>query len=165
MANYQTSLASNPDATPVVFNRSGKGAGYSRVLSDSVVLTGTFATNDTVELCDIESNAVINELVIQVDDLGAATTDLVVGIRKLDGTVVDADLFQTTLSAATAIARTDIRYAVLDHNTTGQRLYELLGLTEVDVDNPTYELYITLTTVTTPTTDPDISFEVTFTAD
>lgn len=160
MANHQSTIASNKDANPVVFNRT-KGA--ENTIMGNVAVPVTFATADTIELCDIPANAVITQILIENDDLGTtATVDL--GVRKLDGTVVDADLFAVNKAFGTATTQTDYRSDALDHNTTGQRLYELLGLTEVDQENPEYELYLTADSVATPLAG-DVSFIVRFTDD
>ena len=158
MANTNMPGVANSVASPATLNKLKDGPAATVTVKDTATWTSTTA-GDTLLLCRIPVSATLDSLRIQCDDLGAATHTFDIGFYKTDAniTVVDLDALATAVDASAAIARTEFRYEVKDHNTINQRVWELAGLsTEPDYG----EMYIAMTVkvAATPITDADVSF-------
>lgn len=141
----------------------GVASGRVRCACGNLLPSSVPSAGDIGRLFRIPSNARIQQLFIEMDDQGGATTTVDVGVYVAsDDTVVDLDLYGDALDGATAFSRADIRHDTLNHNTMGQRIWEDLGLS--DDPNLIYTIAATWLVVATGIAG-DISYSCFFTID
>ena len=141
----------------------GTMSGRVRAAIGNLLPSAAPVAGDIGRLCRLPSNARIQQLFIEMDDQGGATTTVDVGLY-VAGTdaVVDIDLYGAALDGATPFSRTDVRHQTLDHNTMGQRIWEDLGLSSDP--NLVYILALTWLVVATGVIG-DISYTVNYSVD
>jgi expansin (peptidoglycan-binding protein) len=153
MTTKNTTLVANFEATPQVASNAHELHGVLRVAQGTVALAaGDSTDNDIVMLAPIPSNASITALSVAADALGGSCT-FNVGLYQTNGTVVDEDLYATSVAdGTTAVA--DLRTEAADINTIGTQLWENAG---ASVDPGGY-YYVAATFNATGGTAGDMSF-------
>jgi expansin (peptidoglycan-binding protein) len=153
MTTKNTTLVSNFEATPQVITEAHSLHGVLRVAQGTVALAaGDSTDNDIVMLAPIPSNASITALKIASDSLGGSCT-FNVGLYTTGGTVVDEDVYAT--SVADAGAMTDVR-SEADITKVGQQVYEDAGASS----DPGGYYYVAVTFNATGGTAGDMSFVI-----
>ena len=156
MTTRNTDLVANTLASPQVLNDAAELHGVLRVAAGTAeLLAGDSTDNDVVLLAPISSKASISTLLIGSDTLGGSCT-FNVGVHNYDGTVADEDCFATAV--ADAAAMTDVRYEVATINTTGQKLWEIAGLSS----DPGGMLYVSITFNATGGTAGTLSWNISY---
>ena len=127
MTTRNGDLVANFEASPQVANLAAELGGVVRIAQGNVaLLAGDSTDNDIVMLAPIPTNATIVSLRMGTDGLGGSCT-YNVGAYTSAGVVVDEDCFATLVADGAAVA--ELRYEVLNLNTTGQKLHTLAGVT------------------------------------
>jgi len=156
MTTRNTDLVANTLASPQVLNDAAELHGVLRVAAGTAeLLAGDSTDNDIVLLAPISSKASISTLLVGSDTLGGSCT-FNVGVHNYDGTVADEDCFATAV--ADAAAMTDVRYEVATINTTGQKLWEIAGLSS----DPGGMLYVSITFNATGGTAGTLSWNINY---
>jgi hypothetical protein len=156
MTTRNTDLVANTLASPQVLNDAAELHGVLRVAAGTAeLLAGDSTDNDIVLLAPISSKASISTLLVGSDTLGGSCT-FNVGVHNYDGTVADEDCFATAV--ADAAAMTDVRYEVATINTTGQKLWEIAGLSS----DPGGMLYVSITFNATGGTAGTLSWNISY---
>ena len=153
MTTKNTTLVDNFEASPVVASDAHELHGVLRVAQGTVELAaGDSTDDDIVMLAPLPSNASITALQISADWLGGSCT-FNVGLYQTSGTVVDEDLYATSVAdGTTAVA--DLRTEAPDINTIGAKLFENAGAST----DPGGYYYIAATFNATGGTGGDMSF-------
>ena len=142
----KSTLITNADATPVVFNSPRVDGGPERVAVATADITSGDSIASTYRMFRVPSNAVMTDLKIYSPDIGT-TTIADIGLYAADGgAVVDADFFASALSLKDgALNGTDVLHeaAVFTIANSGKELWDALGLTS----DPSvfYDVTLTLT--------------------
>ena len=156
MTTRNTDLVANTLASPQVLNDAAELHGVLRVACGTAeLLAGDSTDNDVVLLAPISSKATIHSLKIGSDTLGGSCT-FNVGVHNYDGTVADEDCFATLVADDAAMA--DVRYEVATINTTGQKLWEIAGLSS----DPGGNLYVSITFAATGGTIGTLSWNISY---
>ena len=156
MTTRNTDLVANLLASPQVLNDAAELNGVLRVAAGTAeLLAGDSTDNDVVLLAPISSKASISQLFVGSDTFGGSCT-FNVGVHNFDGTVADEDCFATAV--ADAAAMTDVRYEVATINTTGQKLWEIAGLSS----DPGGNLYVSITFHATGGTAGTLSWNISY---
>lgn len=131
MANTQSEAILAVQGTPAkVADRHTVGS-HTVTTSGSVAVVFTTAA-DTCQLFRIPSRANLLSLQMIFDDLATTSITLDIGFYEAGsglavGAAVNIDALVTDLDVSAAIAQAEYRYEVLDHNTTGQEVWEIAG--------------------------------------
>lgn len=148
MANTNSDLVANLEASPQVLSPPGKLAGRVRIAVSSVEVTAADfdAVGDTIKLASIPSNARINSIKIANDDLDSgADSAFDLGLLDRDGAVKDVDVYATAVSLQTASALRELVNEARDIAKQGQRVFEDAG----DTDDTDELLDVVMTQVAT----------------
>ena len=125
MTTKNSDLIANLEALPQVANKSSELGGKIRVAQGNVALAaGDTNDDDIVMLAPIPTHATLTSVRVGSDALGGSCT-YNVGFYTNDGVVVDEDALATDVADGAGVA--ELRYDVLDLNTTGQQVWELAG--------------------------------------
>jgi hypothetical protein len=129
MGIKNSDLVANLVALPQVANNASELGGVVRIAQGNVALgTGDSGDNDIVMLAPIPTNATILSVRIGSDGLGGSCT-FNVGFYPTtatsDADAIDEDALATSVADGAAVA--ELRYEVLNLNTTGQQVWELAG--------------------------------------
>lgn len=125
MGTKNSDLVANIEALPQVANSASELGGSIRVAQGNVALAATDTNDDDiVMLAPIPTHATITSIRVGSDGLGGSCT-FNVGFYTNDGVVVDEDALATNVADGAAVA--ELRYEVLDLNTTGQQVWKLAG--------------------------------------
>ena len=152
MTTKNSDLVANLEALPQVANSANVLGGVKRIAQGNVALAaGDSTDNDIVMLAPIPTNATITSIRIGSDALGGSCT-FNVGFYTNEGVVVDEDALATSVADGAAIA--ELRYEVLNLNTTGQQVYELAGQSS----DPNDIYYVAVTFNATGGTAGDLAF-------
>lgn len=127
----KSTLITNADATPVVFNSPRVDGGPERVAVATAAITSGDDIASTYRMFRVPSNAVMTDLKIYSPDIGT-TTIADIGLYAADGgAVVDADFFASALSLKDgALNGTDVLHeaAVFTIANSGKELWSALAL-------------------------------------
>ena len=129
MGIKNSDLVANLVALPQVANNAAELGGVVRIAQGNVALdTGDSGDNDIVMLAPIPTNATLLSVRIGTDNLGGSCT-YNVGFyptdAESDSDAIDEDALATSVADGAAVA--ELRYEVLNLNTTGQQVWELAG--------------------------------------
>lgn len=128
----KSTLITNADATPVVFNSPRVDGGFERIEVATAEITDTNSIGSTYRMFRVPSNAVMTDLRIYSPDIGT-TTIADIGLYAADGgAVVDADFFASAVSLKDgALNGTDVLHesAVFSIANSGKELWDALALT------------------------------------
>ena len=156
MTTKNSDLVANFEASPHVFSDARNLHGVIRIASGNIELVAGDSTNDDiVMLAPIPTNANIISLRMGADGLGGSCT-YNVGAYTSAGVVVDEDCFATAVADGAAIA--ELRYEVLNLNTTGQKLHIIAGAAASDAVDPGGYYYIAATFAANGGTAGDMAF-------
>jgi len=156
MTTKNSTLVTNFEASPQAMNDASNLHGVMRVAQGTIALAaGDSTDNDIVMLAPVPSNATIPQIFIGTDTFGGSCT-FNVGLYQSSGTVVDEDLFATSVADAAAMA--DVRFEAANINTAGQKAYELAGA----ATDPGGYYYVAVTFNATGGTLGDMSFLITY---
>jgi len=144
----KSTLITNADATPVVFNSPRVDGGFERIEVATAAITSGDSIASTYRMFRVPSNAVMTDLRIYSPDIGT-TTIADIGLyrtAKDGGAVQDADFFASALSLKDgALNGVDVLHeaAVFTIANSGKELWDALGLTS----DPSvfYDVTLTLT--------------------
>jgi hypothetical protein len=152
MTTKNTTLVANFEASPQVASDAHELHGVLRVAQGTVALVaGDSTDNDIVMLAPIPSNASITSIQIGSDSLGGSCT-FNVGLYQSNGTVVDEDLYASSVADGAALA--ELRNEAADINTIGQQAWEDAGASS----DPGGYYYVAATFNATGGTAGDMSF-------
>jgi hypothetical protein len=129
MGIKNSDLVANLVALPQVANNPSELGGVVRIAQGNVALAaGDSDDNDIVMLAPIPTNATILSVRVGSDSLGGSCT-FNVGFYPTtatsDADAIDEDALATTIADGAGV--TEVRYDVLNLNTTGQQVWELAG--------------------------------------
>lgn len=151
VVNTKSSVITNLDATPVVKCKPSLAGGELHELVGTVAVANGDSIGSTLRFGRIKSSARVSTIKLYCTAVTSAAMD--VGIYRTagdGGAVVDADLFASAQSIATAITTgTEIQHesAVTTVDELEKELWEMLGLTEDP--NVFYDIVGTLTAAAT----------------
>lgn len=132
VVEVKSTLITNADATPVVFNSPRVDGGFERIEVATAAITDTNSIGSTYRMFRVPSNAVMTDLRIYSPDIGT-TTIADIGLYAADGgAVVDADFFASAVSLKDgALNGTDVLHesAVFSIANSGKELWDALALT------------------------------------
>lgn len=149
MANTQsTGFAFLEASPPGIADRQAVGGAHVVVIGNSEFDAVTAA--DTLQICRVPVDAVLLSIKMGFDDLGGTET-IDVGFYKVGapGAVLDVDAIIDGLSVASAVAFAEYRFSAPDIDTTGERMWELAGLS-AKPDYSQMDIVLTSATTTTP---------------
>ena len=157
MTTKNSTLVANFEASPQVFSDSHELHGVLRVAQGSIALAaGDSTDDDIVMLVPLPTNSSITALQVATDALGGSCT-FNVGLYQTDGTVIDEDLYATSVAdGTTAVA--DVRTEAADINTIGQQIWEDAGQSS----DPGGYYYVAVTFNATGGTAGDMSFIINY---
>jgi hypothetical protein len=138
----------NRDASPRVLNDAGLEGGRMTCARGTVEITSGNSIGSTYIMCQVPSNAYIEDVLVSSDDIGTATAGDIGIYQTTDNsnTVVDADFFASALSLKDGALAQSIAlhesgvYGVEDIE---KPLWEALGLSADP--NRYYDVVLTLT--------------------
>ena len=153
MTTKNSTLVSNFEASPQVASDAHELHGVLRVAQGTIALAaGDSTDDDIVMLAPIPSNASITALQVAADGLGGSCT-FNVGLYQTTGTVVDEDLYASSVAdGTTAVA--DLRTEAANINTIGNQLWQDAGAST----DPGGYYYVAVTFNATGGTLGDMSF-------
>ena len=153
MTTKNSTLVSNFEASPQVASDAHELHGVLRVAQGTIALAaGDSTDDDIVMLAPIPSNASITALQVAADALGGSCT-FNVGLYQTTGTVVDEDLYASSVAdGTTAVA--DLRTEAANINTIGNQLWQDAGAST----DPGGYYYVAATFNATGGTLGDMSF-------
>jgi len=149
----KSTAITNRQATPPVLNDPGQGDGATEkcVFGYLASVTASLSITSVIRLIQIPSNAIVTDLRLSSGAQTAGAFDIGVYRTNADGgAVVDADLFGSAVSCASAVLNVD----VLGESTVNtiakqnQQLWEAAGMSA----DPRTDLDIALTVATTDVT-------------
>ena len=160
MANTQSVEIAALEASPPTLNDQ-KTIGSHTVTSVGTV-EDTPVTGDTLQMVRVPVQATLDSIFVGNDDMGT-TAPADIGFHQIGspGTVVDANAIATAIVMGSAIAMVETRYEVLDIDTTGEKMWELAGLSARPT-YPNFDIVLTWGTVTAGTAGT-ISWRVIYT--
>jgi len=153
MTTKNSTLVSNFEASPQVASDAHELHGVMRVAQGTIALAaGDSTDDDIVMLAPIPSNASITALQVAADGLGGSCT-FNVGLYQTTGTVVDEDLYASSVAdGTTAVA--DLRTEAANINTIGNQVWQDAGAST----DPGGYYYVAVTFNATGGTLGDMSF-------
>lgn len=164
MTTKQTSIISDPASEPTVLNQPTSEGGKLRTISGTVELATTdIDAADTIELCDLPTNASVKRILLYNDDLDAATGITAdVGLYTTALVVKDIDAYAsviTTLQAANTLG-VDVAFEARDIANINKRVWEDAG----DSEDPggLFRLVVTINVVAGTAQAGTLSFLVVY---
>lgn len=146
VVNTKSTVVSNGDATPVVITTAQLAHGRPAHKRGKVEVANGDSIGSTLRFFRVKSNDLVHQLLLDCTAITSAAADIGIYRTAADGgAVVDADLFASAQSLATAVRGTDVtrESGVITVANMEKPLWELLGLSEdPQVD---YDVVATLT--------------------
>jgi hypothetical protein len=125
-------LLTNTYATPPVLNATGEDLCYLYVKQATCAIptTGTDLANSVYAMCRVFSSDIPNSIMFSSTALtaGALSIGLFLPDTKTVAATNSDHLFATSINCASAVAYTEERFTNKDVTTTGQKIWQLLGL-------------------------------------
>lgn len=168
VVNTKSTVITNADATPVVFNKAGVAKGRVIRAVGTVEVAATDSDASVYRFVRIPSNAIISSIKIFNDDLDSGTAVVFdVGLHQTaanGGAALDADVFATDIATCQAANLTgvEVRFEAADINGVEKRAWEIGAATadtQVDYD-VTMSLGGTLTGLTAGTITMVVDYTV-----
>tara|TARA_R100001460_G_scaffold33548_1_gene65603 strand:- start:272 stop:769 length:498 start_codon:yes stop_codon:yes gene_type:complete len=158
MANVNTDLITNFEATPQVKNAAHELHGVKRVAQGTIALAaGDLSASDTVMLAPIPTNASITSIKLFNDDLDSGSTNTTdVGIYTTAGVAVDDDAYASAITdlRGAVTTGTEVAFEARNINAMGKQVWEDAGQSS----DPGGYYYIGLTFDAAGDTAGDLSF-------
>ena len=146
VVNTKATAITNSDATPPVLNNPTIQHGFQRETVGTLEAVSGDSIGSVYRLARVRSNARISQVLLLCDAITTCAGDVGVYRTARDGgAVVDADLFASAQSLATALTGTDVTHesGVFGVEDVEKPLWEALGLSaDPSVD---YDIAVTLT--------------------
>jgi hypothetical protein len=146
----KSSVITNSDATPVTINSAQIADGRVRHKRGVAAVDAAASIGSTYRLARVKSNDIVPLLLLDCTAITSATADIGLYRTARDGgAVVDADLFASAQSLASALRGNDVtrESGVITVPNMEKTLWELLGLTaDPQVE---YDIALTLTAAAT----------------
>ncbi len=165
MANTNSDLVANLEASPQVLSPSGKLAGRVRIAVSSVEVTAADfdADGDTIKLASIPSNARINSIKIANDDLDSGADSVFnLGLYDRDGAIKDEDVYASLVTQLqSAAALTELVNEARDIAKHGQRVFEDAG--DTDDTDELLDVVMTQTATVAGAVTGTVAFEIEYT--
>lgn len=146
----KSSVITNADANPPVINSAQIANGRARFMRGVVAVANGDSIASVLRFVRVKSNDLVSQILLDCDAITLAAADI--GIYRTSGdggAVVDADLFASAQSIATALRATDVTRGsgVITVANMERPLWQLLGLSaDPQVD---YDIAATLTAAAT----------------
>ena len=169
MTTKNSTLVSNFEASPKVYNPAYQHHGRVRVAQGTIALATTdIDNNDIIMLVPLPVGVSITSIKLASDDLdsgGSPSLTFNVGLYQTDGTVKDEDCYATAITLGqAATAFTEYAFEVRDINVCGQRIWEDAGDSSQPSDAQ-YYLAVTVQAAAATAAAGDISFIVEYVVD
>lgn len=143
----------NREASPPVLNNPGMGSGGNMHCAVGYLasVTASLSITSRIRLVEVPSNAYVTQVLFQSGAQTAGAFDIGVYRNNDDGgAVVDADLFASAVSCASAVAQTDVTNESTNY-TMAKQVQPIWQAAGLSVD-PKSTLDIVLTVATTDVT-------------
>jgi hypothetical protein len=144
----KSAWVTNATATPVVLTSTALAAGVLHEANGTVTpVLSAPDVGSTYRFCRVPSNARISQVMLTCLAFGAGAVDVgVYQTAENGGAVVDADLFASAVSIASARTNFDVTYESAEYTTaeSEQPLWQVLGLSADS--NREYDIVATVTT-------------------
>tara|TARA_Y100001937_G_C6899000_1_gene232432 strand:+ start:52 stop:555 length:504 start_codon:yes stop_codon:yes gene_type:complete len=133
MANVNTTLVTNYEASPKVMSPAHQLHGKKRVALGTIALAaGDLSAGDTVMLAPVPTNACVTSIKLFNDDLDSGTTNTCdVGLYTSDGNVTakDDDCYASAITdlRGAVTTGTEVAFEARNINALGQKVYEDAG--------------------------------------
>ena len=130
MANVNTTLVTNFEASPQVMNPAHQMHGVKRIMQGTIALAaGDLSASDTVMLAPIPTNASVTSIKLFNDDLESGSTNTCdVGLWTADGnvTAVDDDCYASAITdlRAAVTTGTEVAFEARNVNLLGQKVWQ-----------------------------------------
>lgn len=148
--HIKSTVVGNSDAAPAVINNAQIANGRQRFMRGVAAVDAAASIGSTYRLCRVKSNDIVSQLLLDCTAITTAAGDI--GIYKTakdGGAVVDADLFASAQSLASALRGNDVTRGsgVITVANMEKPLWQLLGLSaDPQIE---YDIAITLTAAAT----------------
>lgn len=166
MANTNSTLITNSEASPPVANDVGWDGGRVRTKMGSVAVAAADidADGDTIKLCRVPSNGRIVSIEVGHDDLDSgATAAYNVGLYTAAGALVDEDAYASAVTCQAAAALTRLENEARNISATGQKVWQDAGAS-ADTGLQ-YDIVLTMTAANAGAQAGDIAFVVKYAVD
>ena len=133
MANVNSTLVTNFEATPPTHNDVANLGGKMRVAAGTIALAaGDLSATDTVMLAGIPTNAAVVSIKLYNDDLDSGSTNTCdVGLNTSDGNVTakDDDCYASAITdlRAAVVTGTEVAFETRNINAMGQKVWQDAG--------------------------------------
>ena len=169
MTTKNSTLVSNFEASPKVYNPAYQHHGRVRVAQGTLELATTdIDNNDVIMLVPLPVGVSITSIKLAADDLdsgGSPSLTFNVGLYQTDGTVKDEDCYASAITLGqAATAFTEYAFEARNINLCGQRVWEDAG----DSSQPSaaqYYLAVTVQAAAATAAAGDMSFIVEYVVD
>lgn len=146
----KSTIITNADALPSVINSAQIANGRVRHMRGKAAVDAAASIGSTYRLFRVKSNDLVHQLLLHCTAITSAAADIGLYRTAADGgAVVDADLFASAQSLASALVGTDVtrESGVITVPNVEKPLWELLSLSaDPQVD---YDVVVTLTAAAT----------------
>lgn len=146
----KSTVITNADASPAVINSAQIANGRVRHMRGKAAVDASASIGSTYRLMRVKSNDLVHQLLLHCTAITSAAGDIGIYRTAADGgAVVDADLFASAQSLASALAGTDVTREsnVITVANMEKPLWELAGLSaDPQVE---YDIVVTLTAAAT----------------
>jgi len=146
VVTVKSSVITNSDAAPPVINSAQIANGRVRHMRGAVAVANGDSIGSVYRMARVKSNDLVHQIMLDCDAITGAAADI--GLYRTTGdggAAVDADLFASAQSIATALRATDVtrESGVITVANMEKPLWQLLGLTaDPQVE---YDIAVTLT--------------------
>lgn len=169
MTTKNSTLVSNFEASPKVYNPAYQHHGRVRVAQGTIALATTdIDNNDIIMLVPLPVGVSITSIKLASDDLdsgGSPSLTFNVGLYQTDGTVKDEDCYASAITLGqAATAFTEYAFEARNINVCGQRVWEDAGDSSQPSDAQ-YYLAVTVQAAAATAAAGDMSFIVEYVVD
>tara|TARA_R100000808_G_scaffold8275_1_gene23553 strand:- start:836 stop:1345 length:510 start_codon:yes stop_codon:yes gene_type:complete len=169
MTTKNSTLVSNFEASPKVYNPAYQHHGRVRVAQGTIELATTdIDNNDVIMLVPLPVGVSITSIKLAADDLdsgGSPSLTFNVGLYQTDGTVKDEDCYASAITLGqAATAFTEYAFEARNINLCGQRVWEDAGDSSQPSDAQ-YYLAVTVQAAAATAAAGDMSFIVEYVVD
>ena len=169
MTTKNSTLVSNFEASPKVFNPIYQQHARKRVAQGTIALATTDIDNNDIIMCAaLPVGASVTSIKLAADDLdsgGSPSLTFNVGLYQTDGTVKDEDCYASAITLGqAATAFTEYAFEARNINLCGQRVWEDAGDSSQPSDAQ-YYLAVTVHAAAATAVAGDMSFQIEYVID